>query len=332
MSEPVSYTSFVGIDISTKRWDCHRLDLNQSWKSGTDAQALQTLVERLKPLGQHVLIVLEATGGLERTLAAGLMDAGLTVAIVNPRQVRDFAKGQGLLAKTDAIDAKVLALFAQKVTPRPSVRTTDQQAELEALVVRRRQLVELRSMELARQSQTPSQTAQKSIAKVIQALTRQVTAIEKAIAKLIQSNNDWKQTAELVSSTPGIGPTTAATLVAELPELGQLNRQEIAVLVGVAPFNDDSGKHTGKRFIRGGRAEVRSCLYMAALSAIRCNPVIAAFHQRLLQRGKPYKVAHVACMHKLLNILNVLVSTKTMWTTNPDGHAKPEPTLAPCLI
>lgn len=331
MNQPVAYTVFVGIDISSKRWDCHRLDLNQSWKSGTDAQALQALIERLKPLGTQVLIVLEATGGLERKLAVGLMDAGLTVAIVNPRQVRDFAKGHGLLAKTDSIDARVLALFAQKVTPRPSVRTSDQQAELEALVVRRRQLVELRTMEKNRLTQTPSKAAQKSIAKVIQALTLQVTAIEKAIAKLIQSDDDWRQKAELISSTPGIGPVTAATLVAELPELGQINRQKIGVLVGVAPINDDSGDRTGKRFIMGGRMEVRGCLYMATLTAIQFNPVINAFYRRLVARGKPYKVAHVACMHKLLGILNVLVSTKTMWNTNPEAHAKRQQTLAPCL-
>lgn len=320
MSDATVPTIFVGIDISSKAWDIHRLDANQSWRSATDAAALEALVKRLQPLGKQVLIVMEATGGLEQRVAAALMDAGLTVAIVNPRQVRDFAKGHGLLAKTDRIDARVLAMFAQKVGPRPSARTTEQEAELEALVVRRRQLVEFRAVESVRFQQITSKTTQRSIAKLVQALKKQIRDIEAAIAKLIETNDEWRQKAKLVTSTPGIGPTTAATLVAELPELGQLNRQKISALVGVAPFNDDSGERCGKRAIRGGRASVRSCLYMATLTSVRFNPSIAAFYKRLVQSGKPTKVALVACMRKLLGILNVLVQTKTLWNPSPQAR------------
>ena len=323
VSDTPGFSEFVGIDVSQKAWDIHHLNDKQSWKSATDAAALQALVKRLKPLGTQVLIVVEATGGMERRLAAALMDAGLAVAIVNPRQVRDFAKGHALLAKTDRIDAKVLALFAQKVGPRPSPRTTEEEAELQALVVRRRQLVELRAVEATRLQQISSKAAQRSISKLIAVLAKQIRDMEQDIAKFLQSNDDWKQTAELVTSTPGIGAITAATLVSELPELGDLNRQQIAALVGVAPYNDDSGDRCGKRAIMGGRAAVRSCLYMGVLSAIRYNPVISAFYKQLCKRGKASKVAIVACMRKLLTILNVMVRTKTAWNQTPQSQGTP---------
>ena len=316
-SHTPQFTIFVGIDVSLKAWDVHRLDDKQSWKSKTDADSLKTLTERLKPLGKQALIVLEATGGMERKLSAALIDAGLAVAIVNPRQVRDFARGHGLMAKTDRIDARVLALFGEKVGPRPSARTTEQEAELQALVVRRRQLVEMRAVEATRLQQVAAKTTQRSIGKLIKVLDTQIRDVEQHIARLLQSNDQWKQTVEIVTSAPGIGAVTAATIVAELSELGHLNRQGIAALAGVAPYNDDSGDHRGKRVIKGGRAPIRSCLYMATLSAIRFNPKISAFYKRLCQRGKPAKVAIVACMRKLLTILNLMVRNKTHWSQTP---------------
>jgi transposase len=318
MTEPVAplqFTSFVGIDVSLKTWDAHRLDQHSSWTSGTDATALRELLKRLDDVRGHALIVIEATGGLERPLAAALMDAGHHVAIVNPRQVRDFAKALGRRAKTDRIDAEVLALFGEKLSPRPSARTSDQQAELEALVLRRRQLVELRAGETTRKKQTQSALAGKSIDKLLTVLSKQIDQLEAAIARLIQSDDDWKHKADLVDSAPGVGPTTAATLVAELPELGQLNREQISSLVGVAPHADDSGQRSGKRTIAGGRASVRSTLYMATLAALRCNPTIKRFYQRLRAHGKPFKVAIVAAMRKLLTILNTLLKTDTPWRT-----------------
>jgi transposase len=312
---PPPVTAFIGIDVSLKAWDVHLLEDGRSWTSATSAAALQELLKRLRPLVGRSFIVLESTGGLERPLAAALMEAGHQVAIVNPRQVRDFAKGLGLLAKTDRIDARVLALFGQKAEPRTSVKTTDQQAELEALVLRRRQLVDFRTAELNRQQQSPSRKARQSIDKSLRFLARQIEDLERAIAQLIRSDDQWKHKADLVETTPGVGPVTAVTLVAELPELGQLNRQEIAALVGLAPFNNDSGEHRGVRSICGGRATVRNVLYMAALAATRFNPTIKRFFQRLRQHGKSFKVAIVACMRKLLTILNTIIKTDTPWTT-----------------
>ena len=309
-------TSFIGIDISKKSWDVHLLENGEAWSSPTGASDLTKLLARLKPLAGRSFVVVEATGGLERPLAASLIDAGHVVSITNPRQVRDFAKGMGLLAKTDRIDAKVLALFGEKVQPRCAIKPTEKEAELEALVLRRRQLVEIRTAEMNRRKQTFSKTAQKSIVKLIAAIAKQIKEIEADISKLIQSDDNWKHKADLVDTAPGVGPITAATIVAELPELGHLNRQEIAALVGVAPFNDDSGQRMGKRFIQGGRAGIRSTLYMAATAAVRANtrpsPIKDLF-VRLRQRGKLFKVAIVACMRKLLTTLNVMMKTNTSW-------------------
>jgi transposase len=312
---PVQFTSSIGIDISLKAWDVYRSDQRSSWTSPTDAAALRQLLTRLSDARGQALIVLEATGGLERPLAAALMDDGHHVAIVNPRHVRNFAKALGRRAKTDRIDAELLALFGEKMSPRLSARMSDREAELEALVLRRRQLVELRAGELTRKQQTRSKLARRSIDGLLKLLSKQIDELEAAIARLIQSDEDWKQKSDLVDSAPGVGPVTAATLVAELPELGQLNRQEISSLVGVAPHPDDSGERTGQRKVADGRAGVRSTLYMATLAAIRCNPAIQRFYQRLCQKGKLFKVAMVACMRKLLTILNTMVKTNTPWKT-----------------
>jgi transposase len=219
----------------------------------------------------------------------------------------------GRLAKTDRIDAETLALFAEKVQPRPTQKCPEKQAEIDALVTRRRQLVELRSMERTRQHQATIKAARRSIDKLLKALDRQIAALDKAIGQLLESDDDWRTRCELLQSVPGVGATTSATLVAELPELGRLNRQEIASLAGLAPFNHDSGRFRGQRRIRGGRSAVRSILYMAALAARRCNPILQRFAQRLEQAGKPFKVVITACMRKLLTMLNTIVRNGTPW-------------------
>ena len=313
-------TVFVGIDVSSQAWDIHLLHDGQAWTSKTDPASLKILLKRLKPFAGTSHIVLESTGGIERPLAIALIDAGHTVSIVNPRQVRDFAKGMGLLAKTDRIDARVLALFGQKVQPRRAVKPSEKQLELEALVVRRRQLVDIRATEFTRQKQTVSKKTAQSITKLIEVLTKQIETLEQAIVELIQSDENWKHKADIVDSAPGVGPVTAATIIAELPELGTLNRQQIAALVGVAPFNDDSGKKHGVRSIRGGRTSLRNTLYMATISAVRFggdSSHIKQLYHRLRDKGKDFKVAIVACIRKLLTTLNIMVKNNAMWRDNP---------------
>jgi transposase len=305
-------TSFVGIDVSKNNWDVHLLPDNRSFTLPATATGLADLLPQL-PAAGTCLIVIEATGGYERDLAAGLFDAGHLVSIVNPRQCRDFAKALGVRAKTDRVDARILALFAEKVRPRLSEKTTEKQAELDELVTRRRQLILFQSAELVRQEKARHKTAISSLKKLLELLGKQIKELNEAIAKLIESDDDWRARAEIVASMPGIGEATAATLIAELPELGKLNRNEIAALVGVAPFNHDSGKFQGQRRIRGGRKSVRTGMYMATLTAMRCNPLINSFALRLEAKGKPFKVRLIACMRKLLTILNVMVRDQTLW-------------------
>lgn len=307
-------TCFVGIDISKNTWDVHLLPDNRAFTVPATKTGLADLLPQLPAVGT-CLIVMEATGGYERDLAAGLLDAGQLVSIVNPRQCRDFAKALGQLAKTDRVDARILALFAEKVRPRLSEKVTEKQAELDELVTRRRQLIAFQSAELVRQEKARYKKAISSLKKHLELLEKQIKELNAAIAKLIESDEDWRALAKIVASSPGIGPATAATLVAELPELGKLNRNEIAALVGVAPFNQDSGKFQGQRHIRGGRKNVRTGMYMATLAAMRCNPLIKAFAKRLADKGKPFKVQLIACMRKLLTILNVMVREQTLWIT-----------------
>ena len=292
-------TCFVGIDVSKSSWDVHLLPESRSFTIRADEGGCDRL---LKQLGspKNTLVVLEATGGFERQLVAALIDAGWAVAVVNPRQVRDFAKALGRLAKTDSIDAGVLAMFAEHVRPRTTPKTSEKQQELDALVTRRRQLVALRSVERTRKQQVTAKVASRTIDKVLKVFDQQIAAIDKAISKLIESNDDWRAKRDLIESVPGVGPTTSATLIAELPELGRLNRQEIASLAGLAPFNHDSGRYRGQRRIRGGRGDVRRALYMAALTARRCNPTLKEFADRLHRAGKSFKVVMTACMRKLL--------------------------------
>jgi transposase len=279
-----------------------------------DENGLAQLRTELAALGQ-CLIVVEATGGLERHLVAELIDAGQLVSVVNPRQVREFARAWGRLAKTDRIDAQTLSMYAEKVQPRPTRKRPENEQELDSLVTRRRQLVGLRSMERTRQQQAYGKAAGHSIAKLLKVLDRQIAEIEQAIAKLIESDEDFRDKCALLQSVPGVGPGASATLIAELPELGRLNRQQIACLAGVAPFNHDSGQFRGQRHIRGGRGAVRKALYMAALAARRFNPRLRSFAERLAKAGKPFKVVMTACMRKLLTILNTMLHNATPWTT-----------------
>jgi transposase len=308
----VTPSIFIGIDVSQSAWDVHLLPEGRAFTIRVDDGAVQRLIGKLGT-PNAALVVIEATGGCERRLVAELIDAGWSVAVVNPRQARDFAKAMGRLAKTDRIDAEILAIFAQRIQPRPTQKIPEKQRELDALVARRRQMVELRSMERMRKQQTTLKAASKSIEKLLKVLDREIAVIEKAIAQLIESDDDWRAKRDMIESVPGVGSATSATLVAELPELGRLNRQEIASLVGVAPLNHDSGSFRGQRHIRGGRSAVRCALYMAALTATRCNPVLRSFAQRLRKAGKPFKVVITACMRKLLTILNTMLRNATAW-------------------
>jgi transposase len=264
-------------------------------------------------IGQGVsLVVVEASGGYEAALVSELVERGQPVALVNPTRVRAFARAEGVLAKTDKIDAQVIARFGATMKPAARARREKQQVQLTEQITRRRQLVLMLTAEKNRR-QTASPTMREHISNHITWLQAEIEALEVQISQSIEANSLWAETAKRVDSVPGIGFITAATLVAELPELGQLNRQKLAALVGVAPFNHDSGKHRGKRHIFGGRTSVRSVLYMATLSAIRHNPVIRAFYQHLLAKGKLKKVALTACMRKLLVILNTMVKTGQDW-------------------
>jgi len=303
---------FVGIDVSKKFWDVFLLPSRKAMKLKADEHGLNQLREALPPPGV-CLIVLEASGGYEKRLAAELIDAGHKVARVNPRQVRDFARSLGRLAKTDRIDAEVLALFAQKLEPRPSEKLPEKQDEIDALVTRRRQLVQMKSAEQTRLHQVPKGKARKSVSHMLDELRKEIDVIDAEIAALIEENDEWNQRATQLATVPGVGIVTSHTLVAELPELGKLNRQQITSLVGLAPFNWDSGTMRGKRAIWGGRPSVRSVLYMATLSARKYNPVIRQFADRLENAGKPFKVMLIACMRKLLIILNTMVRTGTNW-------------------
>jgi transposase len=315
-SDATVFTAFVGIDVSKNTWDVHVLPEEKGFSLPASPRGAAALLKQLPPPG-NCLIVLEATGGYERDLAAALFDAGHQVAIVNPKRARDFAKALGRLAKTDRIDARGLALFAERVRPRLSQKTPEKQAELDELVGRRRQLVDFQTMDLNRLKMVRQVTAVRSIKRHLTLLEKQIHELNAAIAQLIQSDDDWRRTAEIVVSTPGIGDTTAAALIAELPELGKLNRAEIAALVGVAPYNADSGTTKGPRSIRGGRASVRTALYMGTLAAMRCNPTIRAFAERLKTKSKAFKVRILACMRKLLTILNTMVKNNETWRTNP---------------
>jgi transposase len=307
--EPV----YVGIDVSKAKLDVCLLPSGQTFVFDNNAAGIRQLVALLQKRPRVARCLLEATGRYERRCAADLMEAGFNVAVVNPRQARDFARSMGKLAKTDTLDARMLAEFAKLGHVRLSEKEPKNQAILDDLITRRRQVTGMLAAEKTRREGLTHKLARASVDKVIRLLEQQREDLDREIARLIESDDDWKNRRDLLSSVPGVGNTTASQLVANLPELGKLNRQQIAALVGVAPMNRDSGTMRGHRSIFGGRAAVRTGLYMATVSAMRCNPIIQPFGERLIAAGKAFKVAMIACMRKLLTILNVMVKDNEHW-------------------
>lgn len=307
---------FIGIDIAKDTIDISVLPSGDNWSVGTTPAELSETVDRLVAL-KPTNIVMEATGGYETRLAALLITTGLPVAVVNPRQVRDFGRALGILAKTDAIDAHLIALFAEKVQPECRPIPTDDERALKELLIRRRQLVDMRTAELNRQKQTNSQQVYNSITQLIDFINHDLDTIEHEIDKRIKASPVWRAKEKLLQSVPGIGKVTASMLIVTLPELGQLNRRQIASLVGLAPMNRDSGTFRGRRMITGGRASIRSGLYMPILSAVRYNPKIKQFYDRLIDAGKLEKVALTASMRKLLTMLNAIIRENQPWRSIP---------------
>jgi transposase len=307
---------FVGIDVAKAELVVAVRPSGVTWTVGNDEPGRRALVERLQR-ERPQLLVLEATGGYELPAVVALVAAGLPVVVVNPRQIRDFARSTGQLAKTDGLDAAVLALFAERVQPPVRALPDAATQALDALVARRRQLVEMLVAEQNRLGMARSRgdrTVTVSLMQTIAFLTRQLGVADREIGTMIRESPVWREREDLLRSVPGIGPVVARTLLAQLPELGRLDRRAIAKLVGVAPLNRDSGTWRGRRTIHGGRASVRAAIYMAALVASRRNPVLTAFYQRLLAAGKPKKLALVACMRKLLTILNTMLRSQQRWT------------------
>jgi transposase len=306
---------FVGIDVAKAELVVSLVPTEERFTVANGERGVRTLVERLRAV-TPLLIVLEATGGYELLSVAALAAAALPVVVVNPRQVRDFAKATGQLAKTDRIDADILTRFAQVV--RPNVREIpDADAhELDALLTRRRQLLEMLQAERNRAGQVVGKgqrLVKKSLKAHIAYLERELRMTDTDLGEMIKASPLWRERDELLQSVPGVGPVLSRTLLADLPELGRLSRREIAKLVGVAPLSRDSGMMRGRCFVHGGRASIRAVLYMAALVATKRNSVIRAFYLRLVAAGKPKKLALVACLRKLLTILNVIVRTATPW-------------------
>jgi transposase len=307
-SEPV----FVGIDVSKSHVNVHILPTGETDRTTRSPDALIALAQRLRERSPE-RVVMEATGGLESLVAAHLGAAALPVSIVNPRQVRSFAHAFGQLAKTDRIDAKILARFAETVKPPIRPLPTESEQQFGDLVARRRQLIQMCSAEKNRLKQDPGERVRRSLEDSISFLNEQLEDLDDELDQVVKSSPMWRETHDLLKSVPGIGDATARTLLADLPELGQLNRREIAKLVGVAPINRDSGFFRGKRTIIGGRSAVRASLYMAALTASQHNPRLRDFYQRLKKAGKKHKVALVAVMRKLLTTLNAMVKNGTPW-------------------
>jgi transposase len=308
MSNP---ESFVGIDVA-KSW------LDVGWLAGQTLridyteEAVAGLVERLR-LEPPTLVVMEATGGLETEVASALVAAGVAVAVVNPRQVRDYAKACGRLAKTDRIDALILAAFAAAIRPQVRALPDEDTRALGDLLARRRQLIEMRVQEKLR-LQRASVVQRVSLREHITWLDERIDRLDIELTHALRSSPVWRDKDDLLKAIPGVGSLTRATMLALLPELGTLSRRQIAALVGVAPFNRDSGKHRGDRMIWGGRAQVRRTLYMAAVAAMRCKPVIRSFYLHLRAQGKPAKVALTACMRKLLIIMNAMLKHRSAWS------------------
>lgn len=305
---------FVGIDVAKDRLDVHVLPSGEAFAVARDGEGVERLIERLAALAP-ALVVLEATGGYETVVASALAGAGLPLAVVNPRQIRDFARALGRLAKTDALDAQAIALFAERIHPEPRPLADAEARALAELVQRRRQIVEMMTAERNRRQRLGGKRMARRIDAHLAWLQKELSALEADLGDAIRGTPAWREAEDLLTSVPGVGDKLARTLIADLPELGRLDRKQIAALVGVAPLNRDSGTMRGKRTAWGGRAKVRAVLYMAALVAAHHNPVLARFYRRLLAAGKAKKLALAAVMRKLLTILNAILRDKTPWQT-----------------
>ena len=304
--------TFVGLDVAKDTLDVHVRPTDEAFQSANDEAGIRGLVDRMQGLAP-TLIVLEATGGYEVAVAAALASAGLPVAVVNPRQIRDFARATGQLAKTDRLDAAANARFAEGVQPEVRALPSVEAQALGELMARRRQLVDMLGAERNRHGQVRDRRLQRRIGAHVEWLRKAIAEVERDLNDTIRSSPVWREKDELLTSVPGIGDVTAHTLIADVPELGGLTRRRIAALIGVAPLSRDSGTLRGRRMIAGGRPAVRRVLYMAALVAVRYNPVIAAFYTRLTAAGRPKKVALVAAMRKLLTILNAILRDQRPW-------------------
>lgn len=303
----------VGIDVSKDRLDVAVIPANDCWQEPNDETGIQNLVNRLGKI-TPVFVILEASGGYEANVAGALAHAGLPVCVVNPAQVRNYAKGTGTVAKTDTIDSLILAQFGLSVRPVVRSLKNEEMQALSALLMRRRQVVEMLVMEKNRMKNPPkAPLAVTSLEKSMAFLEAQIKELDEQLKGAMKGNGAWKEQDELLQSVPGIGPVSSLTIIGCLPELGKLNRKEIAALVGVAPYNRDSGKKIGKRYVFGGRKEVRNVLYMAIIAALKFNKVIKDFYTRLRDAGKAAKTAITACMRRLLTILNAMMKTKTGW-------------------
>ncbi len=304
---------YVGVDVAKSKLDAFFPENGERIELANSESAMDDFCRRLIKIKRPVMVVMEATGGYETLLLRQLAKHKIDAAVVNPRRVRDFAKGVGADAKTDLIDAQIISRFATVTQPQPTAVKPDHEQKHAALVTRRNQLLELINQEKNRLQQSWDDDAKKSIREVLETLKKQLKSIDSQLASLLAADQRNQRTIEILRSVKGVGPVTISTLIAELPELGALNRGEVAKLVGVAPINRDSGTKSGKRFIGGGRGQVRRVLYMAALVALRHNPTIKTFYQHLKAKGKASKLAIVACMRKLLTILNLLVKTDQVW-------------------
>lgn len=306
---------YVGVDVSKESLDMVEYSTGEIRSFGNDDAGIAEAMTWLKQV-KPTITVMEATGGMEVSLYIALQEANLPVAVINPRQIRDFAKSMGILAKTDKVDAKVLARYAATIQPEARPLPDEQARQLNTLVTRRRQLVEMIIAEGNRVTTTRDKTIKHRIHAHIDWLKQELADVDKGMSQMMKENPVWHAKDKLLQSVPGVGPVLSATLIAELSELGSLNRKKIAALAGVAPLNHDSGKHRGERSIWGGRCSVRQPLYMATLTAVRFNPTIRMFYERLLANGKTKKVALIACMHKLLMILNVMLKHNSYWSCN----------------
>lgn len=311
--------TFIGIDVSKAHLDVHSLPSSEAWQADNTPAGIMALVDKLLAC-KPVLVVMEATGGLEIPLACALMEAGLPVAVVNPRQARDFAKAMGKLAKTDKVDARLLALFGERIRPEVRPLKDAEQQLFSQLLARRRQLVDMRVAEQNRWFMAQG-NVRGNIEQHLEWLKQHIDDVDKDLGQFVQASPAWKAKEDLLKSFKGVGRIASFTLLAALPELGMLDRKEIAALAGLAPFNRDSGTMRGKRAIWGGRAEVRNLLYMVALVASRSNETIKKFYEKLVQAGKPKKVALTACMRKILTILNAMVRDNQPWNPQREQHA-----------